>query len=487
MTIGIYTSRVILVALGVNDYGIYAFVGGVVAMFQIISATFVATTQRSISFEIGRKDIERTQQTFSAALNIHLAISVALLILIEIVGVWFINFKANIPADRLSAANWVFQFSMATFVVDFMSIPYNAMIIAKEKMRTFAFIGIYESIMKLLIIYFLYVTLFDKLILYSILIFSIALSIRLFYSIYCERHFVEAHHSKVIDKSINKELFNLSGWIFFGSSASILTSQGINILINLFFRIAVNAAKGVASQIESIVTLLVNNFTMSLRPQITKAYSSNEKEYLYKLIDQGSRMAFFLMAILTVPIITLSDELLNIWLKVVPPYTSEFLRLIMVYIMLQPLKSTLDTLLLATGNIKRWQIFSGLIDVLNLPFCWLIYKLGFPPYASYIVMIPISFISLLNRIYFCHKKAELNYVFYFRKILLRSFVSWIIPLLVLYWIKQAITSSGLIWLLIIGLTSVLCTIISIAIFGLNRTELNIIKEKILTYILIIKN
>lgn len=486
MLIGVYTSRVVLSALGVADYGIYIFVGGVVAMFQMVSATFVAATQRSISFEIGRKNVERTQQIFSAALNIHFVVAFVLLILIEVVGVWFINFKANIPTGRMVAANWVFQFSMAAFVMNFISIPYNALIIAKEKMGVFAFVGIYESVMKLLIVYFLYIALFDKLIFYSVLIFAVALSVRLFYGIYCKAHFVEAQYTKVTDRSINQELFNLSGWIFFGSSASILTSQGVNILINLFFQITVNAAKGIASQLESVVTVLVNNFTMSLKPQITKAYSGNEKEYLYKLIDQGSRMAFFLMSIMTVPIFILSDELLALWLKVVPPYTGAFLRLIMVYIMLQPLKTILDTLLLATGDIKRWQILSGMIDIMNFPFCFLIYKAGFPPYASYLVMIPISFVSLLNRIYFCHKKAELNYAFYLKKILLRSFISWIIPILFLCYIKSLIPS-GLIWFLIMGFTSVLCTMVSIAIFGLSRTELNMIKEKSFSYMINFKN
>ena len=481
MAIGIYTSRVVLSVLGIDDFGIYTFVGGVVVIFNMVSATFILATQRSISFEIGRKDVERTQQIFSGALNIHLIVSLLLLVLIETAGIWFINFKANIPAIRMTAANWVFQFSMAAFVMDFISIPYSAMIIAKEEMGTFAFISIYESIMKLLVVYLLSIALFDKLIFYSVLIFAIAFSIRIFYGVYCRRHFVEAKHTRVVDKSINKELINLSGWTFFGSSASILTSQGINILINLFFGIAVNAAKGVSFQIENVITLMVNNFTMSLKPQIIKSYSANEKDYLYKLIDQGSRMAFFLMSIMTVPIFILSDELLKIWLKVVPPYASEFLRLIMLYIMLQPLKTILDTLLLATGDIKKWQIFSGMIDFMNLPLCYLVYKLGFPPHASYLVMIPISFISLLNRIYFCHKKTELNYMFYLKRTLLRSFASWLIPVSALYYVKLFIPA-GLIWSLIMGIICLLFTMGSIVIFGINRTELNMIKSKVLSYI-----
>jgi O-antigen/teichoic acid export membrane protein len=480
MAIGIYTSRVVLSTLGVIDYGIYTFVGGVVAIFQMFSATFVSATQRSISFEIGRKNVERTKQIFSAALNIHLVVAIAILFLMEIVGVWFINDKAHIPANRIVAANWVFQFSMAAFVVNFISIPYNALIIAKEKMRTFALVGIYESVIKLVIVYLLYITLFDHLIFYTILMFAVAVSVRIFYGIYCKAHFTEAKYKKTTERSIHLELLNLSGWIFLGSSASILTSQGINILINMFFQIAVNAAKGVASQVENVVTVLVNNFTMSLKPQITKSYSANEKEYLYKLIDQGSRMAFFLMSIMTVPIFILSDELLALWLKEVPPYTSAFLRLIMVYIMLQPLKTILDTLLLATGDIKKWQIVSGMIDILNVPVCYLIYKAGFPPYASYIVMIPISFLSLLNRIYFCHKKAAFSYAFYFKNIMLRSFASWVTPILMLYYLK-AFVPSGFIYFLIMGFTCVLCTMISIALFGLNKSELTMIKVKAFSY------
>jgi O-antigen/teichoic acid export membrane protein len=481
MVVGIYTSSVVLSALGLNDYGIYSFIGGIVALLQIVSSTFVAATQRSLTFEIGRKNIERTQQIFSASLNVHIIVSIIIVVLIEIIGVWFVNFKANIPVDRVNAANWVLQFSIAAFVLNFISIPYNALLISKEKMSIFALVGIFESIAKLVIVYFLYATLFDRLIFYSVLIFVVAIVVRMFYGLYCKKHFVEAKYTKVEDNSIYKEQLNLSGWVFLGSSASILTSEGISVLINLFFNVAINAAKGIAGQLESVVTMLVNNFTMSLRPQITKSYSANEKEYLYRLIDKGSRLAFFLMAVCTVPIFILSKELLTMWLKVVPPYTEEFLRLIMIYIMFQPLKTILDTLLIATGDVKNWQICSFTIDIVNLPFCYLVYKLGFPPYASYLVMIPINLISLSNRIYFCYKKTEFDYIFYLKNTILRSFFSWIIPIVILYHIKSFFPV-GVVWSVLMGMISVIFTIVFIAIFGLNKTEFNMVKSKIISYI-----
>lgn len=304
MAIGIYASRVILQVLGVNDYGLYSLIGGFVGVFQMLSATFVSSTQRAISYEMGKENINRVRQTFSASIHIHLILFAVLLVVFETIGLWLLKTKLIIPDGRENAAMWLFQCTVASFLINILCIPYNALIVAKEKMTVFAYVSIYESVAKLAILYLLSYSPYDKLSTYAVFLLVVSLSVRLFWSIYCKIYIAESITVKVEDRSIYKSMTNMSTWIFLGSSASIFTIYGLNVVINIFFGVTINAAKGIASQIENAITTLVNNFTMSLKPQITKAYASGDVNYMWILVNTGSRLAFFLMAIMIIPIIT---------------------------------------------------------------------------------------------------------------------------------------------------------------------------------------
>lgn len=289
MLITLYTSRVILEHLGVDDYGIYNVVGGVVAMFSVISSALSSSISRFITFELGKGDIKRLTTIFSTSVNIQLGLSAIILLIGETVGIWFINNKMNIPADRLVAANWVLQCSLLTFCINLISVPYNSSIIAHEKMSAFAYISIFEATLKLLICYILIISPIDKLILYSLLMLAVALLIRLVYGFYCARNFEECRYHIVDDKKILREMTGFASWSFFPNVAWIFNTQGVNILINLFFGVALNAARGIASQVESAVMMFVRYFTTALNPQITKYYASGEKEQMFLLIMRMRR------------------------------------------------------------------------------------------------------------------------------------------------------------------------------------------------------
>ncbi|MDE7397045.1 MAG: lipopolysaccharide biosynthesis protein, partial [Muribaculum sp.] len=332
MVVSLYTSRVVLNALGDVDYGIYNLVASVVVMFSVFSATFTSTTQRFLNVEHGRGDRERARKVFSASLNIFLLLSALFVVIAETVGLWFLNHELNIPAESMGAANVVYQLSVVTFVINLISIPYNAAIIANERMNVFAIVSVYEALMKLAVAFMVISTPFDRLVTYAVLIMLIAVSVRIFYGRYCVRYIDECRYSRVGDCSLYREIFALSGWNFLGSGASILTLNGIGIIVNMFTNILANTAKGIASQVENAVTQLVTNFMTSLRPQITKSYASGDYDYMLQLVDRGTRMSFFLTCAICFPIIFEADNILRIWLGEVPEYAVGFVQLTLIYL-----------------------------------------------------------------------------------------------------------------------------------------------------------
>ena len=286
MAVNLYTSRVVLNALGVEDFGIYNVVGGVVAMFSVISGSLSAAISRFITYELGKGNNDRLNKIFSASVTIQLLLSLIIVILVESIGVWFLNVKMSIPTDRMLAANWVLQFSIATFVINLVSVPYNAAIIAHERMSAFAYISILEALGKLAIAYLIVVSPMDRLIFYALLMCSVAVIVRAVYGYYCKRHFAECTYHFHWDREILKKMFGFAGWNFIGASSAVLRDQGGNIIINLFAGPAVNAARGIAGQVNNAVTGFVSNFMTALNPQITKSYASGDREYMMTLIYQ---------------------------------------------------------------------------------------------------------------------------------------------------------------------------------------------------------
>ena len=324
MVVSLYTSRVVLNALGVEDFGIYNVVGGVVAMFTVISGSLSAAISRFITFELGKGDGEGLKNTFSAAVTIQLLLSLVIVLLIESVGVWFLNAKMTIPADRLAAANWVLQFSIVTFVINLVSVPYNATIIAHERMSAFAYISIFEAVGKLAVAFLITVSPIDRLVFYAVLMCAVAVSVRLMYGRYCKRHFTECTYRFRWDKELLRRMSGFAGWNFIGAASAVLRDQGGNIVINLFAGPAVNAARGISVQVNNAVTGFVQNFMTALNPQITKSYASGDRDYMMTLIYQGARLSFYMLLLLSLPVLVNTHYILGLWLKTVPGHTVLF-------------------------------------------------------------------------------------------------------------------------------------------------------------------
>ena len=397
MAVGIYTSRVVLKTLGVEDYGVYNVIGGFVSMFSILSASLVNASQRFISFEMG-KDYPQMNRIFSGTISIHLLLALIVLVLFESFGLWLLHTQLNICEDRMYAANWVFQCSVLTFCINLISVPYNASIIAHERMNVFAYISIYEAFAKLGIVYLLNVTGYDKLIVYAILMLTIAISLRFLYGYYCSRHFEECKFHFVFDKPLFKEMMGFIGWNFFGSTAGILSTQGISILINIYFGVALNAARGLADQVNNAINTFVNNFMTAMNPQITKSYAAGDYDYMKSLMVRGAKYSAVLYWLIALTVFVESDEILDIWLVEVPQYASVFLRLTIIYSIFKSLANPIYVGMLATGNIRNYQLIMGGLNISAFVLCYVLFAFGLGPEYGYISTIIIAVFQLFVRL-----------------------------------------------------------------------------------------
>lgn len=418
MGVGLYTSRVVLNTLGIEDYGVYNVVGGIVVIFSFFNSAMSSATQRFLSFDIGSKDYFQLKKTFNTTLNIHFLIAIIVLILAESVGLWFVNYKLNLPAERMIAVNWVYQFSVFTFLFGIIQVPYNALIIARERMNIYAYISIFEVVFKLIIVYLLVIVDFDKLILYSALLFGIAFFVRFFEKTYCKKHFEESKYEFYYDKSYTKTLLSYSGWSLFGNVAAIGRSQGINILLNLFFGTLLNASYGIAMQVQGVVNTFVSNFQMAVNPQIVKRYAAGEIKESIELICQSAKLSYFIMFIIACPIIFNVDFVLKIWLKNPPIYTSMFVVLSLVNVLIDSISGPLMIGAQASGNIKWYQITIGSFILLCVPLSYLLLKIYNDPNLVFYVIIAINLISLFLRVLFLRKLINLNVSVFLKDVLL---------------------------------------------------------------------
>ena len=469
MLVALYTSRVILNALGEDDYGIYGVVGGIVVFFNIFQGSLNAAISRFITFEIGKGDIDRLTRVFSTSVNIQVAMSAIFFLLAEVVGVWFLDNKMNIPVGRMYAAHWVLQCSIISFVVGLLSVPYNATIIAHEHMGAFAYLSILSTFLNLGVALIINSVSFDKLIFYAICIVGINVLMRIIYGVYCKIQFQEASWHFVNDKALRKEMAGFAGWNFLGASSGVLLGQGVNILMNLFFGVAVNAARGIASQVSNAVNMLVNNFSMALNPQITKSYAANNLAYMHDLVCKGAKYSFFIMLIPSLPVLLETPQVLVLWLKQVPDYTVVFTRLTILISLNAVLSQTLITSMLATGNIKKYQIIVGGLNLSVFPLAYIAFKFGLPPYSSYVIQFVVYSIELIARLLLLKGMIKLPVRKYVKEVLLRiSFVATVaalLPLVIVLFLDE-----DLIRLLLVTCVSVLCAFLAIYFVGLSAGE-----------------
>ncbi len=399
MLVGLYTSRVVLDALGENDFGIYDVVGGVVAMFTIISGSLNSAISRFITFELGKTDGQRLNKVYSTAVLIQLVIAAVVVSVAEPVGLWFISNEMTIDPSRIPAARTVLHFSLASFVINMMSVPQMASITAHEKMSAYAYIGLLDGFLRLGAAVLISRSSSDRLVLYAALMTMTVLLVRMAYGLYCRRYFPECRFRMVRDLSLVREMFSFAGWNFIGVSAGVLRDQGGKILINIFTGPAVNAARGVALQLSGAVQGFVTNFMTAVNPQITKSYAAGDREYMYFLISKSSRMSYYLLFVLALPVLFNTGYLLDLWLKDVPSHSELFVQLFLIFTLSESLSNPLITAQLATGNIRNYQLVVGGLQLLNIPLSYVFLNLGAVPEVTVMVAVAISQICLFARLF----------------------------------------------------------------------------------------
>lgn len=477
MAVSLYTSRVVLNALGVEDFGIYNVVGGVVAMFSALSGSLSTAISRFITYELGKGNKENLNKIFSSAVTIQLGLAGIIILLAETIGIWFLNVKMNIPEVRMEAANWVFQFSILTFAINLISVPYNASIIAHEKMSAFAYISILEAVGKLFIAYLITIAPMDKLIFYAILMCAVALIVRFAYGNYCKRHFCECTYHFIWDKQLLKSMFSFAGWNFIGASSAVLRDQGGNVVINLFCGPAINAARGIAFQVNNAVNQFVVNFMTALNPQITKSYAAGDKGYMMTLIFQGARLSFYMLLLLSLPILVNTHYILALWLKIVPEHAVLFVQLILIFALSESISQPLITAMLATGKIRNYQIIVGGLQMMNLPISYILLRLGYFPEVVIVIAICISQCCLAARLLLLRGMIGLSITKYLKNVYLNiivvSIIAMMLPLISAYYIKESFIS-----FILISLIAVICTLSSIYFIGCNNQERKFIHQKL---------
>lgn len=467
--IRLYTSRIILNALGFTDYGIYNVVGGIVAMFTMVSSSINAAITRFITFELGTGNVEKLKKVFSSSITIQVLLSVILLVLAETVGLWFLNEKMVIPEERMYAANWVYQLSIVTFIVNLISVPYNSAIIAHEKMGAFAYISILEAVFTLTIAWTIIISPFDKLIYYALMLVVSALIIRYIYILYCKRKFEECNYSFVYDKTLFREMFSFSGWNLIGATSAVFRDHGGNLLINLFFGPEVNAARGIGMQVSSAIQGFVTNFQMALNPQITKSYAAGDIEYMNDLAQKGSKFSYYILFLIALPVLVSTEYILNLWLGSFPEHTVSFVQIIIVFTLIESLSGPLITVMYATGEVKNYQIVVGGLQLLNLPISYVFLRLGASPESVIVVSVFLSFTCLIARLIMLKPLVSINIRGFIGNVVFKAFVISVLSFtgvkLTTFFLQE-----GIVTFVIKTIASLLITSIVILFVGLTKEE-----------------
>ena len=474
LLISLYTTRVIIHSLGVTDYGIYNVVGGVVGMFSMLSSTMASVSRRFITFTLGENNFDKLRNTFATSITLHVIFGLLVVALLEILGVWFLYNKLHIPQNRIDIAFWVFQFSISTLFVNIISIPYDSIIIAHERMSAFAYISILSGLLKLFIAFSLKYATVDKLILYSILLFCVAVLIRSIYCIYSHRNFQETRNTKLkIHRGIFNEMFSFASWNFLGNCSFVLRNQGVEILLNMFFGVTINAAKGICGQVESAIFQFVSNFQTAVNPQLTKSVAQGDFFRTHTLIIQGGRFSFYLLTLLSVPIIIDTHRILSIWLVEIPLFTVEFVRWTIIYLLWDTLSRFLINTILAYGKIRNYELIVGGIKLMVLPLAYIWLKFGGSPLVGIWVNIIIEIVCLFVRLKYNNKMIEFPWKDYLIKVILLCWFVFVVILLCSYLIRILFDTN----VFVNALLSLIISVIIIYFIGINSSEKHYLYEK----------
>ena len=477
MAIGLYTSRVILDKLGEVDFGIYNVVGGFVTMFTIISGAMTTATQRFLSYEIGKGKDGNVKSIFSTMIYIHIILALIILIVGETVGVWFLNNQMNFPSERYEAANWVFQLSLLVFMLNVVNVPYNGALIAYEKMSAFAYFSIIDAIFKLAICYIIAITPFDRLIMYAILMAMIQILLLVMYFLYCRSKFSECRFTGKYNKEYGNKVGSFVGWNLIGTLAGVAKEQGVNVVLNIFFGPAVNAARGIAFNVLSKLNGFVTNFQMAMNPQIIKNYASGERDRMFKLVFRGAKFSYLLLLTLSMPVIIEASFILDLWLKEVPEYTVIFLQIAIFTAMLNTLSNPLIISMHASGKVRDYQIVVGGLSLLTLPFVYIALKYGAEPYHAMIIAFIVEFVCHLARLFMLNKTISFPIIGFLSNVTFRVYaitiLAMVFPVIVHNNIEAEIPR-----FISVTIVSIITTILLGYKIGFNKDEQAVIKDKV---------
>ena len=483
MAVTLYTSRVVLRALGVEDYGIYNVVGGVVAMLGFLNGSLTAATSRFLTFELGKGDDGDLNRVFRCSVTVHYLLAVLILLFAETAGLWFVLEKLVIPAERLNAALWAYQCSVFTILVSIVSTPYNALIVAHERMEAFAYISVAEVLLKLGVAFAIIQPVGDKLIVYALLLAFAQFLVRLLYTVYCSRYFPGIRSRLLWDKEISSKIFSFAGWAMNGNLAVMGYTQGLNILLNLFFGPSVNAARGIAVQVQSAVSQFFNNFFIAVIPQIVKSYAQNDLESMHKLIIGSSKYAFFLALLLVVPLMVNTEYVLQLWLGQVPERSQAFTRLMLLICINYTLTHPTVASIQATGRIKKFQLVEGALLLMVVPVAYLFLKFAHvPPEGVFIIYWVIEVITQFVRVWIVYPAIKLRRCRYLSGILC-PLLKVVAPLAILIWcLKDYLIADSFSGFVFSCLCCLLLTTVMIFSLGLAKNEKEFVTQKILSFV-----
>ena len=470
MIVSLYTSRVVLLTLGFEDFGIYGVVGGVVSLFSFINAALSLSTSRFLTFEIGSNNFIKAQQVFSAAYIIHLMVALLIFILAETLGLWMFFNVLIIPEERFLAAMWVYQCSVFSMMINITQVPYNAAIISHEKMNIYAYVEFLNVILKLIIVYCLLIDSIDRLKLYSMLQLAVNVLIALIYRMYSKHHFSECMVTWKFETEIAKSMTGFTAWTILGNIAYIGITQGVNMLLNVFFGPVVNSARSIAVQVQSTLNGFWTNFLTAVNPQIIKSYASNDLVRMQELVVSSSLYSFYLLLLFTAPVLVETTVLLEIWLDKVPKYTVAFVQLSLIVSLLDCMSEPLVNAIKATGRIKVYQVVISIVLLFILPVSYILFKLGCSPFYVYIVNVLISLISLFIRVCFARKLIGISLAYYVKRVFLRAFIVAIISFAFIFLLKYFFIPSGIFQTLLFCCLIFVQTSIFVFFLGLQKNE-----------------
>lgn len=469
MGITFYTSRVVLNTLGVEDYGVYDVVGGFVALFGIVTSSLSGAIGRFITVELGKGNLQKLRNVFSTSIKVQLIISLIIAVFGEAIGLWFMNTHMQIPEGREVAAQWVLHCSIISFIFSLINVPYSSVIIAHERMSAFAYISILEAGLKLGIVYLLLLFGIDKLILYAILTLSIQIFLRVVLIVYCRKNFAECSGRSTFDKQLFGDIWKFASWNFLGNGAYILNTQGVNMVMNVFFGVIVNASRGIANQVNGAVQQFVNNFMTALGPQIVKSYAAGDKQTAFTLACRGAKFSYLMMYILALPIMMEADQILSLWLGNPPKESASYVIWTLLASITTVTGQTLVTLQMAHGDIKKYQIFITIFGFAPFPLTWIGYELGAPAIWAFIIYFIVYYLLIYVRIWLVHGKTGIPYAMYLKEVILRthvvSILSLILPLTIVFTMEPTI-----IRLLLNGAVCLFSTLVATYYLGFTRNE-----------------